>query len=56
MLNCDGFMRRPGETARELASRAGRAPWADLYYLARFSSRENSLSTNFFESLSGCSG
>jgi hypothetical protein len=35
----DGFVRRRGETAHELADRAGHAPWAGVYYLARFGAR-----------------
>jgi len=35
----EGFTRRRGETARELATRAGHADWADLYYEVRFSTR-----------------
>jgi transglutaminase-like putative cysteine protease len=39
-LKADGFVRGPGETPRELAARAGRVEWAELYYLARFGLRE----------------
>lgn len=35
----DGILRRTGETPLELASRAGRPEWADLYYVARFGMR-----------------
>lgn len=35
----DGILRRAGETPRELAIRAGRPEWADLYYVARFGMR-----------------
>lgn len=34
-----GNIRRAGETARELAARAGQREWADLYYVARFGVR-----------------
>lgn len=34
-----GLTRRAGETPRELATRAGHADWADLYYVARFAGR-----------------
>lgn len=38
-LRRSGFVRAAGETARDLARRAGRREWADLYYIARFGVR-----------------
>lgn len=35
----DGIVRGGGETPRELARRAGRPEWADVYYAARFAAR-----------------
>lgn len=35
----DGVVRGAGETPRELARRAGRPEWADVYYVARFADR-----------------